>query len=251
MPVFQKPSQQWCEHLATSQPGFRRVLEPVNATAPLPTLAQVSVPDEMAQPWVVTLGPLQQGNVGVPPTGVLTPQIPTDSFAIVEWGRGGVQTWAVVDWPPHGARFQVDGAFVRVSGGIRGLAAAAAGVAALTNVAAFIAPGRTESFAQRTIRYTDGLTNGSEDRAVPPYAIDARLSFRQSSAPATAALVFIEGVASFGAGATLWSFRADGLTSNVAAGRVAVTLAGGTNFVRFRVGAAVANDPRIVYRLGL
>ncbi len=61
-----KPTQEWCEALKTSQPGFTKetfdTLTPGFRGSPVPEIARVKVEDAYAQPWTIVLNPVYAGN---------------------------------------------------------------------------------------------------------------------------------------------------------------------------------------------
>jgi len=125
---WDKPTEGWSKALKTSQPGFTQNTFDflVNPTAISPEICRVKVDDELAQPWTVTLNPVYPGaeigqaglNIGSVFDGDNRPQNVLTSFAQITFGRGGVQTDVIVDWPSTGQVITVFGSFIQVKGAI-------------------------------------------------------------------------------------------------------------------------------------
>lgn len=216
-------------------------------------IARVSTPEQYAQSWVVTLGPVttpgQQTATGA---SGLNPQVLSDAAAMIEWGMGGSRSWAVVDWTA-GQQFSVFGSFVRIIAQLNawGPNGQPPGDAALTRFAGHIAPGRSITRPWRTIDYGDVIPiNTPVDRPVPPFARLVRFSNQDSNGATVNANTVLSGWIRSG-GDLLWQARMDGMGfSNVnSMSGSGIVFPAGTNFCRIRNAVNIIRTVRLSYEL--
>jgi len=126
-------------------------------------LCRVAVPPDRACGWVVTLGTPDYGGAGK------LLDDPDLAYALIEWGNGGVQTFAEIDWRV-GCVVPVFGSFVTVTAIVP--AESDENCTALQNLRAFIAPGTYKPhFAPTVTRYIgDVAATALVHVAVPPFA---------------------------------------------------------------------------------
>jgi hypothetical protein len=146
-------------------------------------VARVSLPPEQARAWTITLGaPPRGASAGIPES-----QHIGFSYAVVEWGHGGVWSRVEVDWS-QGATIPVWGSEVKLTFARTGVAFWGAIPAGLqfTEVVAFIAPfsGGVSIAPTRTVRYPGLAESGSARHAIPPFAREWQVYETGNATPA-------------------------------------------------------------------
>jgi hypothetical protein len=204
-------------------------------------------------PWVVTLGqPARFSNTGnpiAPPRGIYFDH--GAMFAIVEWGFGGTNFAAEVDWR-NGCAFGVTGTYVRVTAVfpddlVVGPDSSGGGI----TVAAAAVPEATcaRPSATRTVQYGTLGPSDNQARYVPAFAVDYMVK-NQGIATTTWFTQFLAG--NVGPVATAQDFFTASPNRNIGDSSLWLPVAFDANWLDILNTSLNSEDGwRAIYRLGL